>query len=71
MVDGVDPFNFLLDTGTTHTVIDPGLARQLRASVIGEASLTTVVDVRKDQLVRLKEVRVGNFEVSELGAVFE
>jgi predicted aspartyl protease len=71
VVNGAGPFNFLLDTGATHTVIDPDLARQLRLPVIGEASLTTVSDVRRDQLVRLKAVRVGNSEVSELGAVID
>lgn len=71
MVNGAGPFSFLLDTGATHTVIDPGLARQLQASVIGKASLTTVSDVRKDQLVRLKEVRVGDSAVSELGAIID
>jgi len=70
-VNGVGPFSFLLDTGTTHTVIDPGLARQLQASVIGEASLTTVSEIRKDKLVRLKQVRIGDFEVSELGAIID
>jgi len=62
MVNGAGPFNFLLDTGATHTVIDPALARQLQLPMIGEASLTTVSDVRQDQLVRLKRVAVGNFE---------
>jgi len=71
MVNGAGPFNFLLDTGATHTVIDPALARQLQLLMIGEASLTTVSDVRQDQLVRLKSVRVGNSEVSELGAVID
>jgi predicted aspartyl protease len=71
MVNGSGPFNFLLDTGATHTVIDPNLARQLQLPVIGEASLTTVSDVRQDQLVRLKAVRVGSSEVSELGAVID
>jgi hypothetical protein len=70
-VNGVGPFSFLLDTGATHTVIDPGLARQLQASVIGEASLTTVSEIRKDRLVRLKQVRIGDFEVSELGAIID
>jgi hypothetical protein len=70
-VNGLGPFSFLLDTGSTHTVIDPSLARQLQAPVIGEASLTTVSDVRKDRLARLKEVRVGDSAVSELGAVID
>jgi len=70
-VNGSGPFSFLLDTGSTHTVIDPGLARQLQAPVIGEAALTTVSEVRKDRLVRLKEIRVGNSTVSELGAIID
>ncbi|MGD0547671.1 MAG: retropepsin-like aspartic protease [Terracidiphilus sp.] len=70
-VNGAGPYNFLLDTGATHTVIDPALARQLQLSMIGAASLTTVSDVRRDQLARLKAVRVGNSEVSELGAVVD
>lgn len=70
-VNGAGPFSFLLDTGATHTVIDPGLARQLQLPIIGEASLTTVSDVRKDRLVRLREVRIGNSGVSELGAVID
>jgi hypothetical protein len=70
-VDGKGPFSFLVDTGSTHTVIDPGLARQLQAPVIGEASLTTVSDVRMDKLARLKEVRVGDSAASELGAVID
>jgi predicted aspartyl protease len=70
-INGAGPFSFLLDTGATHTVIDPRLARQLQTSVIGEASLTTVSDVRKDKLVRLRRVRVGRSEVSELGAIID
>jgi len=61
MVDGAGPFNFLLDTGTTRTVIDPGLARQLQAPVIGEVSLTGVLRVRQDQMVQLKDVRLEQF----------
>ena len=70
-VDGAGPFPFLLDTGSTHTVIDPGLAQQLRTPVIGETSLVTVSDIHKDRLVRLDKVRVGNSEVSELGAIID
>ena len=71
MINGAGPFNFLLDTGATHTVIDTDLARQLQLPVIGEASLTTVSDVRLDQLARLKRVAVGGSEVSEPGAVID
>lgn len=70
-VNGTGPFTFVLDTGSTHTVIDPGLARQLQAPLIGEASLVTVSDVRKDHLARLREIRVGDAAVSELGAIID
>jgi len=71
-VNGQGPFRFLLDTGSTHTVIEPSLARQLQAPVIGEASLTTVSDVRHDRLARLKEIRLGSSaSVSELSAVID
>jgi len=70
-VNGMGPFSFLLDTGSTHTVIDPSLARQLHAPVVGEASLTTVSDVRMDKMARLQEVRVGDSAASELGAVID
>jgi len=70
-INNAGPYKFLLDTGATHTVIDPALAKQLQLTTIGEASLTTVSDVRADRLVRLKAVRVGKSEVSELGAVID
>src|ERR1700735_3608949 len=41
-INGTGPLDFLLDTGTTRTVIDPDLARQLQAPTIGEVSLTGV-----------------------------
>jgi hypothetical protein len=71
MVNGSGPFSFLLDTGTTRTVIDPELARQLQAPVIGEASLTGVLRVREDELVQLQEVRLGAASLSGLGAVVD
>jgi hypothetical protein len=70
-INGVGPFDFLLDTGTSRTVIDPDLARQLRAPVIGEVSLTGVLHVRRDELVRLEEVRLGEASLSSVGAAVD
>jgi hypothetical protein len=70
-INGVGPFAFLLDTGTTRTVIDPDLAQQLHAPVIGEVSLTGVLHVRRDQLVRLEEVRLGEASLAGVGAVVD
>src|ERR1700733_2538014 len=61
-INGGGPFDFLLDTGTTRTVIDPELARQLQAPIIGEASLTGVLHVRHDELVRLEDL-VSKFDI--------
>jgi hypothetical protein len=70
-INGVGPFDFLLDTGTTRTVIDPDLARQLQAPVIGEVSLTGVLQVRQDKLVRLKDVRLGEASLTGVGAAVD
>jgi predicted aspartyl protease len=71
MVNGSGPFSFLLDTGATCTVIDPELARQLQAPVIGKVSLTGVLRVRQDELVRLRDVRLGAASLSGLGAAVD
>lgn len=70
-VNGAGPFNFLVDTGTTRTVIDPALAVQLQAPVVGAVVLTGALHQRQDKLVLLKEVRVGGVSVSGLGAVVD
>jgi hypothetical protein len=70
-INGVGPFDFLLDTGTTRTVIDPELARQLKAPVVGEVSLTGILHVRQDALVRLEDVRLGEASQSGLGAAVD
>jgi hypothetical protein len=70
-VNGAGPFDFLLDTGTTRTVIDPELAQQLQAPVVGGASLTGILHVRQDKLVQLREIRLGNASLSGLGAVVD
>jgi hypothetical protein len=71
MVDGAGPFSFLLDTGSTRTVIDLDLARQLQAPAVGEAAVTTVLHYRLDKLVRLQDVRLGEASVSGLGAIVD
>jgi len=70
-INGVGPFEFLLDTGTTRTVIDPDLARQLQAPIIGEVSLTGVLHVRQDKLVRLENVRLGEASLAGVGAAVD
>ncbi len=71
LVNGAGPFSFLVDTGTTRTVIDPDLARQLQAPAVGEVAVTTVLHYRQDKLVRVQEVRIGRASVSGLGAIVD
>jgi len=71
MVNGTGPYSFLLDTGTTRTVIDPDLALLLRAPAIGEASITTVLHVRQDKLVQLENLGMGEASVPGLAAVVD
>ena len=71
MVNGSGPFSFLLDTGTTRTVIDPDLAQQLQTPAVGEVAVTTVLHYRQDKLVRLQDVRLGDASVSGLGAIVD
>lgn len=70
-INGAGPFDFLLDTGTTRTVIDAALARQLQAPVIGEVSLTGILHERQDQLVRLKNVELGAASLVGVGAAVD
>jgi hypothetical protein len=71
LVNGTGPFNFLLDTGSTRTVIDPELARQLHAPAIGDVSLTTVLHIRHDKQVQLEDVRLGTFSVPGSTAIVD
>jgi hypothetical protein len=70
-VNGSGPFKFLVDTGTTRTVIDPGLARQLQAPVIGKVSLTGILRIRQDDMVRIENVRLGGASLSGLGVIVD
>jgi aspartyl protease len=70
-INGAGPFDFLLDMGATRTVIDPELARQLQVPVVGEVSLTGILHVRQDALVRLEDVRLGEASQSGLGAAVD
>jgi hypothetical protein len=70
-VNGAGPFNFLVDTGTTRTVIDPDLARQLQAPAVGQVNVTTVLHYRQDKLVQLQAVELGTASVSGLGAMVD
>jgi hypothetical protein len=70
-VNGAGPFRFLVDTGTTRTVIDPDLANQLQLPTVGQVNVTTVLHHRQDKLVRLQDVQLDQASVSDLGAMVD
>ena len=70
-VNDSGPFKFLVDTGTSRTVIDPSLARQLRVPVTGEVSLTGILHQRQDKLIRIETLRLGGLSSSGLTAVVD
>src|SRR5216683_6633055 len=41
-VNGLGPFDFLVDTGTNTTLIDPGLAQQMGGKPVGSQLLRTL-----------------------------
>jgi predicted aspartyl protease len=58
-VNGSGPFEFLLDTGTTVTVVDPELLQSLRLDVIGDGSITTLAGKAAIPLALAQTVSVG------------
>jgi len=71
LVNGTGPFGFLLDTGTSRTIIDPALANRLRAPVVGNTSLTGILHVRQDELVQLQSIQLGTVSLSEMPAIVD
>jgi len=63
-IAGEGPFNFALDTGASHSVIDRELADSLRLPVAGPATeVAGVGAVSEATPVRVKEWRVGTVEL--------
>lgn len=59
-VNGTGPWDFLLDTGCSSTVIDVELGRRLNAPMAGQATVAFLTGMRHDQRVQLNEIRVGS-----------
>ena len=70
-VDGEGPFTFLLDTGTTRTLIDDELARSLGKQALGETTVRTPSGVSRAALVRVDRLRVGDRESRVIALVLD
>ena len=58
-VDGLGPFEFVVDTGANSSVIAAELAAGLGLPSAGTAAVHSIVGVDQTQMVRVSELRVG------------
>jgi hypothetical protein len=65
-VNGSGPYDFMVDTGSQLTVIDPALASQLRLEPEGSTGLTAVSSSVQTQLVMPESVEAASHSVSRL-----
>jgi hypothetical protein len=66
MVDGRGPWDFVVDTGTNQTVLDPALAKQLRLATAGGATLNTLAGQQKVSLASVDSISTGAASVQNL-----
>jgi predicted aspartyl protease len=65
-IGGAGPYRFLLDTGSSHTVISQSLATTLKAVPVAKAPVATSVGSILALVVRLEDVAVGSAKVQSL-----
>ena len=68
-LNGEGPFDFLLDTGTTSTVVTPSLAARLRLRPSDSVTLITVAGERDVPRARLGRVEVGGRAAADVEAL--
>ena len=59
MINGSGPYEFMVDTGAQITVVDPGLAEELKLEVTGSLNIVTVASKVAVPLVSPRTVDVG------------
>src|SRR5580692_6200816 len=65
-INGSGPYEFMVDTGSQLTVIDPALASQLRLEPEGSTGVTAVSSSLRTQLVMPERVEAASHSVSKL-----
>ena len=58
-VNGVGPFPFLLDTGSSHTVVSESLSQQLGATAVAKTVVSSPIGEDLRAVVRLDRVELG------------
>jgi len=59
-VNGAGPFNLLLDTGASRTLLTAGVARRLHLAPVAKSALVSPATSELRGVVRLDEVKLGN-----------
>lgn len=67
-IDGVGPFDFMIDTGSQATAITEGIHSQLALPSLGTATLVGMASRREVQLVELDRLELGNRTIHNLAA---
>jgi hypothetical protein len=63
------PYNFLLDTGTQITMVDPTLASELRLATQGQAEVASAGMHASASFAQLEQVETGSHAVAKLKAL--
>jgi predicted aspartyl protease len=70
-INGQGPYDFLLDTGTTSTVIRPELASELKLRAVDRLMLTTVTGSHAVPRSYLESVSLGNRSASNVEVLWQ
>ena len=65
-VNGAGPFSFLLDTGSSHTIVGSELVDRLGLPVVAQARVVTPAGVEMGPVVSVERLSIGSASVSGL-----
>jgi predicted aspartyl protease len=66
VIDGHGPFTFLLDTGSSHTVVGSELAERLALPAVAQARVLTTAGAQMGLVVRVGRLSIGGASVENL-----
>ena len=64
-INGSGPYEFVLDTGSQMTLVEPSLAKELRLETAGHAGVLSAVRHAVVDMVRLDRVETGPYSVEQ------
>ncbi len=68
-INGQGPYDFLLDTGSSITLVDEGIACKLGLRPVTRLQLTTFIGARTMPMVWIREIRVGEELMNNIHAL--